>query len=82
MPSEVRFQITQVTKCCKVTIVKVLEIGTFVGFSVATWASAVGEDGTVTGLEKSPEFAQLATDQLERFGWNNTEILTGDAMQT
>lgn len=66
----------------KLTAVKVLEIGTFVGFSVATWASAVGKDGIVKGLEKSPEFAQLARDQLRRFGWNNTEILTGDAMQT
>lgn len=60
----------------------VLEIGTFVGFSVATWANAVGKDGSVTGLEKSPEFAQMARDQLSRFGWNNAEVVTGDALHT
>lgn len=59
-----------------------MEIGTFVGFSVAAWANAVGEKGIVTGLEKSPEFSQLARDKLERFGWNNAEIITGDALQT
>ncbi|EFY88120.1 putative O-methyltransferase [Metarhizium acridum CQMa 102] len=61
---------------------RVLEIGTFVGFSVATWANAVGKDGSVTGLEKTPEFAQMARDQLSRFGWNNAQVVTGDALHT
>ncbi|KAG5913150.1 hypothetical protein E4U53_004985 [Claviceps sorghi] len=61
---------------------RVLEIGTFVGFSVATWAEAVGGDGSVTGLEQSPEYARLARQQLQAFGWNNAEIVVGDALES
>ncbi|KAK2597363.1 hypothetical protein QQS21_006060 [Conoideocrella luteorostrata] len=61
---------------------RVLEIGAFVGFSVATWSHAVGKDGLVTGLEKSPEYARLAQNQLQRFECYNTEILVGDGLET
>ncbi|KAG6122358.1 hypothetical protein E4U13_002515 [Claviceps humidiphila] len=61
---------------------RVLEIGAFVGFSVAAWAEAVGGDGRVTGLEQSPEYARFAREQLARYGWKNAEILVGDALET
>ncbi|QUC21653.1 uncharacterized protein UV8b_05896 [Ustilaginoidea virens] len=61
---------------------RVLEIGAFVGFSVATWAYAVGPDGSVTGLEKCPDYARAAREQLEHFGWSNAHIVTGDALET
>lgn len=58
-----------------------LEIGTFVGFSVATWCHAVGGDGTVTGLEKSPEWAKLSREKLKQYGFDNAEVITGDALE-
>ncbi|KPM39291.1 hypothetical protein AK830_g7270 [Neonectria ditissima] len=60
---------------------RVLEVGTFVGFSVAVWADAVGPNGFVTGLERSPEYAKLARDQLKSRGWHNAQILEGDACE-
>lgn len=60
----------------------VLEIGTYVGFSAAVWADAVGKDGFVTGLERSAEYSNVARDKLKGSGWTNTEIIEGDALET
>ncbi|KAK7432862.1 hypothetical protein QQZ08_000725 [Neonectria magnoliae] len=59
----------------------VLEIGAFVGFSVAVWADAVGPNGCVTGLERYPDYVKLARDQLKSRGWDNAQILEGDASE-
>ncbi|KAG5984677.1 hypothetical protein E4U55_003758 [Claviceps digitariae] len=61
---------------------RVLEIGSFVGFSLAAWAEAVGQDGSVTGLEQSAEYTQLAREKLQTYGFNNVEILVGDALES
>ncbi|PQE07400.1 O-methyltransferase family 3 protein [Rutstroemia sp. NJR-2017a WRK4] len=60
----------------------VLEIGTFIGYSTMGWASAVGPSGHVTGLEFSPEYAQLATEAFAKNNINNIEILVGDAQES
>ncbi|PQE28483.1 O-methyltransferase family 3 protein [Rutstroemia sp. NJR-2017a BBW] len=61
---------------------RVLEIGTFIGYSTMGWASAVGPSGHVTGLEFSPEYAQLATEAFAKNNINNIEILVGDAQES
>ncbi|KAG6001633.1 hypothetical protein E4U21_003988 [Claviceps maximensis] len=63
-------------------VMTILEIGSFVGFSVAAWSEAVGTDGSVTGLERSPETAQLSRDRLAASGFENTEIIVGDALES
>ncbi|KAM3066551.1 hypothetical protein ACMFMF_010055 [Clarireedia jacksonii] len=61
---------------------RVLEIGTFIGYSTMGWASAVGPDGHVTGLEFSPEYAQLAQEAFAKNNINNVEIFVGDAQES
>ena len=61
---------------------QVLEIGTFIGFSTMGWAEAVGPNGHVTGLEFSPEYAQIARESFAKYGVTNTEIIVGDARES
>ncbi|EFY89661.1 putative O-methyltransferase [Metarhizium acridum CQMa 102] len=60
----------------------VLEVGVYVGYSAMLWAHATGPDGLVTGLEYSPELAEIAQDALAKEGINNVEIIVGDAAET
>ena len=46
------------------------------------WAHAVGPDGVVTGLEYSPEFADLARKGLSKHGVQNVEVIVGPAADT
>ncbi|PNP38508.1 hypothetical protein TGAMA5MH_09589 [Trichoderma gamsii] len=61
---------------------RVLEIGSYVGYSALVWAHALGEDGKVTGLEFSEEYAKIANATFEKHGVKNVEIIVGDALQT
>ncbi|KAG8417999.1 hypothetical protein J3459_006304 [Metarhizium acridum] len=61
---------------------RVLEVGVYVGYSAMLWAHATGPDGLVTGLEYSPELAEIAQDALAKEGINNVEIIVGDAAET
>ena len=61
---------------------QVLEIGTYIGFSTMGWAEAVGPNGHVTGLEFSPEYAQIARESFTKYGVTNTEIIVGDARES
>lgn len=61
---------------------RILEIGSYVGYSALVWAHAVGEGGKVTGLEFSEEYAKIANSTFERHGVKNVEIIVGDALQT
>ncbi|KAL7957239.1 S-adenosyl-L-methionine-dependent methyltransferase [Trichoderma compactum] len=61
---------------------RILEIGSYVGFSALVWAHAVGQDGKVTGLEFSEEYAKIANEAFEKQGLRNVEIIVGDALQT
>jgi predicted O-methyltransferase YrrM len=46
------------------------------------WAEAVGPQGHVTGLEFSPEYAQIARESFVKYGVTNTEIIVGDARES
>ncbi|KAH7308023.1 family 3 O-methyltransferase [Stachybotrys elegans] len=61
---------------------RVLEIGSYMGYSAMVWAHAVGPEGKVTGLEASEEYAARANEMFEEQGITNVEIIQGDALQT
>jgi len=61
---------------------RVLEIGVFRGFSAMTWSFAVGAHGSVTGLELSQEYADIARKGFEENGISNCEVIVGDALGT
>lgn len=63
-------------------IMAVLEIGCYIGFSALGWADAVGQEGHVTSLEFSDEYADIARKTFEKNGIKNVDVIVGDANQT
>jgi len=61
---------------------RVLEIGTFIGFSTMGWAHAVGSSGHVTALEYSPEYASLAEENFAKNDIKNIQVIVGDARES
>lgn len=61
---------------------RILEIGTYIGFSTLGWASAVGSEGHVTALEFSAEYAKIAEETFAKNGVANTEVIVGDARES
>ncbi|KAK1241925.1 hypothetical protein MKX07_007748 [Trichoderma sp. CBMAI-0711] len=61
---------------------RILEIGSYVGYSALVWAHAVGQDGKVTGLEFSEDYAKIAREAFEKHGAKNVELIVGDALKT
>ncbi len=59
---------------------KVIEVGTFTGYSALWIARALGSDGKLWTLEQEPEHASLAKKALS--GFNNCEVMTGDALDS
>jgi len=57
----------------------VLDMGSGTGASVSELRSAVGPSGKVTGVELSEEMAGVARQRIEDHGWNNVEVIVGDA---
>jgi tRNA A58 N-methylase Trm61 len=47
-----------------------------------TWSHAIGPDGSITGLEFDHEFARSARTALKEHGYENVEIIVGDAAET
>lgn len=61
---------------------RVLEIGCFVGYSAAMWAS-VSEETKVVTLELNEEFASAAEKNFERLGiGERVQVIRGDAAQS
>ncbi|KAJ3499444.1 hypothetical protein NLG97_g332 [Lecanicillium saksenae] len=60
---------------------RVLEIGTYVGYSAMVWSSVTGPDGHVTTLEISPDMAEIAQRNLASQGVKNVEVLVGAASE-
>ncbi|AAC07435.1 class I SAM-dependent methyltransferase [Aquifex aeolicus] len=59
---------------------RVLEIGTFTGFSALMMAQGLPEDGKLTTIEVNPEYAQMAKSFIERAPWGKKiEVIVGDA---
>ncbi|KUJ09255.1 O-methyltransferase-like protein [Mollisia scopiformis] len=61
---------------------RVLEIGTFIGFSTMGWSEAVSTNGHVTALEFSPEYAQIAEEAFAKNSITNIEVIVGDARES
>lgn len=61
---------------------RVLEIGTYVGYSAMVWSNAVGSDGYVTTLESSPEYVDAATTTFQKQAVANIKVVQGDALET
>ncbi|KAH7324351.1 S-adenosyl-L-methionine-dependent methyltransferase [Stachybotrys elegans] len=61
---------------------RILEVGVYVGLSCLVWSHAVGPEGKITGLEFDSAFADQARETLQKYGVDNVEVITGDALQT
>jgi len=62
---------------------RVLEIGTFVGYSAMQFARMVGKNGHVTTLEVFPEFAEAARTNFAQNGFSEQiTLIEGDAGKT
>jgi len=60
----------------------ILEIGTFVGFSAMSFASAVPKDGKVYTIEKFDHFADIAERNFKKNKLDNKiELIRGDAFK-
>ncbi|TAQ86628.1 hypothetical protein B7494_g5040 [Chlorociboria aeruginascens] len=61
---------------------RILEIGTFIGFSTLGWSHAVGEAGHVTTLEFSAEYASIAQETFAKNHIKNIDVIVGDAKES
>lgn len=62
--------------------VRILEIGTFMGYSTLWMASAMPKNGQIIALEKSPEYAALARAHFDASPYGSRmEIAVGDACE-
>jgi len=60
---------------------RILEIGTFFGYSTMWFAKALPDDGIVTSIELTEKFITLAQDNINRAGLaKKTKLLQGDAI--
>ncbi len=57
---------------------KVLEIGTGCGYHAAVVAEIVGRKGKVITIERIPELAEMARNNLKALGYDNVIVITGD----
>ena len=62
---------------------RVVEVGTFTGYSALVMAEALPEDGTLTTLENSPEFAGIALRYFEKSPYGQKiQLKLGPALQS
>jgi len=62
---------------------RILEIGTFYGYSTMWFAKAVPDDGIVISLELNRNFVAIAQDNIDSAGFTNkVTLLQGDATDT
>jgi len=57
---------------------KILEVGACSGYHSAVLAELTGEEGLIITIERVAELADMARENLERAGYKNVEIVTGD----
>jgi SAM-dependent methyltransferase len=57
----------------------VLDVGCGTGLSLPLLRDAVGSEGTVIGLELSPDMAAQARARIDRHGWDNVTIVNAPA---
>ena len=56
-----------------------VDMGCGTGASLASLRAAVGPGGRITGVELSEEMAAVARQRIADGGWDNVEIVVGDA---
>ena len=62
---------------------RVLEVGTFTGYTALKLAEVIPADGRVFTLEKSPETAAFAQSYFDKADWGNKiTLLTGPALES
>jgi demethylmenaquinone methyltransferase/2-methoxy-6-polyprenyl-1,4-benzoquinol methylase len=57
----------------------VLDVGCGTGLCCGLLRNKVGPDGTVIGIEESPEMAALAREYIAREGWRNVTVVQSPA---
>jgi demethylmenaquinone methyltransferase/2-methoxy-6-polyprenyl-1,4-benzoquinol methylase len=57
----------------------VLDVGCGTGESLAPLVAAVGPTGRVTGVDLSDEMAAVARDRIAGEGWDNVDVVVGEA---
>jgi protein-L-isoaspartate(D-aspartate) O-methyltransferase len=57
---------------------KVLEVGTGSGYNAALLAEVVGRRGVVVSIERIPELAEFARNNLGRTGYGRVRVIVGD----
>jgi predicted O-methyltransferase YrrM len=61
---------------------KILEIGTFTGYSAICLAAGLAENGKIISIDNNPELTHLAAEYIEKAGLKDkTELLCGDAAE-
>lgn len=61
---------------------RVLELGTFTGYSACCLAEGLGEEGTVTTIEKNDEMEQLILENLAQTPFSGRiRLMIGDALE-
>ena len=58
---------------------EVVDMGCGTGASLAALRDAVGPEGQVTGVELSEEMAAVARQRIADAGWDNVDVVVGDA---
>ncbi|GIV29917.1 MAG: O-methyltransferase [Bacteroidia bacterium] len=60
---------------------RVLEIGTFTGYSAICLAHGLKEGGKIITIEKKAEFAEIARHFFNKYGYENIQVIEGNAIE-
>lgn len=61
---------------------KILEIGTFTGYSAICLAQGLQKKGQLTTIEKSKEFVEIAKKFFQQYNYTNIHIIHADGLNT
>lgn len=64
-----------------ITPKRVLEIGTFTGYSAICLAQGLREDGQLITIEKKAEFVKIAGNFFDKYQYQNIQVIEGNAME-
>lgn len=60
---------------------KVLEIGTFTGYSAICLAQGLKKNGKIISVEKHPEFVSIAQNFFEKYQYKNIQLVHSDGLE-
>ena len=61
---------------------RVLVVASGTGLSFPYLRAAVGDNGSVTDIELSPDMCELARQRIQRAGWHNASVAEGNALSS